>query len=221
MSVQVIGAGMGRTGTLSLKHALEELGYNKCHHMMEVIENPPQLVYWKEMEKNRTTDFDAMTNGYAAVVDFPGALYYKELMQKYPDAKVVLTVRPPEKWYKSASDTIYDLPRGPKRLMMKIVGMFKPEVAHMANIFDYVDNAIWGHLFKGKFTDKEFAIKTFNDWTEEVKRTVPKEKLLVFEVAQGWQPLCDFLNKPMPATPFPRVNDTAEFIERKNKKMKS
>jgi hypothetical protein len=220
MSIQVIGAGMGRTGTLSLKHALEELGYNKCHHMMEVIANPPQLAFWKEMEAKRTTDFDAMMNGYEAMVDFPGSLYYKEMMQKYPDAKVVLTVRPAEKWYKSVSDTIYNLPRGPKRWMMKIAGLFDPQVAHMANIFDYVDNAIWSNLFKGKFEDKEFALKRFDDWTEEVKRTVPKEKLLVFEVTQGWQPLCEFLGKPIPSTPFPRVNDTAEFLERKKNKFK-
>ena len=220
MSVKVIGAGMGRTGTLSMKHALEALGYSKCHHMMEVIQNPPQLAYWKEMEKSRTTDFDAMLNGYEAAVDFPGSLYYKELMQKYPDAKVVLTIRPAEKWYKSVSDTIYNLPRGPKRLMMKIIGIFKPEVGHIANVFDYVDNAIWGNLFKGRFEDKEFAIQRFDEWTEEVKRVVPKDKLLIFEVTQGWEPLCTFLNKPIPDIPFPRVNDTAEFLERKKNKFK-
>ncbi len=220
MSIQVIGAGMGRTGTMSLKHALEELGYQKCHHMIEVMQNPSQLPFWNEMEKKRTTDLDAAMKGYTSIVDFPGSLYYKELMQKYPDAKIVLTVRDPEKWYKSCQDTIYNLPRGLKKLMMKIIGIFKPDIAHVASVFDYVDLSIWNGIFKGNFEDKDATLKIFNEWIEEVKRSVPKEKLLVFEVTQGWQPLCDFLGKPIPSTPFPRVNDTAEFLERKKNKFK-
>lgn len=220
MAIQVIGAGMGRTGTMSLKHALEVLGYHKCHHMIEVMQNPPQLAYWKEMHKNRTTDFDAMLDSYSAAVDFPGSLYYKELMEKYPDAKIVLTVRDPEKWYTSCRNTIYNLPKGFKKLMMRTVGLFKPDVKHVSEVFDYVEDAVWSGLFKGKFEDKDLAIKIFNKWTEEVKKTVPPERLLVFEVAQGWQPLCEFLNKPVPSTAFPKVNDTAEFLERKKKKFK-
>ncbi|MFN8296417.1 MAG: sulfotransferase [Chitinophagales bacterium] len=220
MSIQVIGAGMGRTGTLSLKHALEELGYHKTHHMLEVIENPEQLPYWIEMHHNRKSDYDAMFKGFTAMVDFPGAIYYKEFMVQYPDAKVILNVRDPEKWYKSVNDTIYNIPRGFQRVMMKAVGIFKPEVKYMATFFDYVDNLLWNGFFEGKFEDKEFTIKKFNDWIEEVKRTVPPEKLLVFEVSQGWEPLCAFLNKPIPDKPFPRVNDTAEFNERKKKMTK-
>jgi hypothetical protein len=221
MSIQVIGAGMGRTGTLSLKHALEELGYTKTHHMMEVIENPEQLPYWIEMHYKRKSDYDAMFKGFAAMVDFPGAIYYKEFMEQYPDAKVILNVRDPEKWYKSVNDTIYNIPRGFQRVMMKAVGLFKPQVKYMATFFDYVDNLLWNGFFEGKFEDKEFTIKKFNDWTEEVKRTVPPEKLLVFEVSQGWEPLCAFLNKPIPDKPFPRVNDTVEFNERKKRLTKT
>lgn len=220
MSIEVIGAGMGRTGTLSLKHALEQLGYIKTHHMMEVIENPYQLAYWNEMEEKRTTDFDAMLKGYTAMVDFPGALYYKELMQQYPDAKVILTVRDPEKWHKSVSDTIFQVPKGFDKFMMNIVGIFNPKVKHISRIFDYTTKAIWKNLFKDRFQDKVFAIKVFNDWTEEVKRSVPKEKLLIFEAKDGWKPLCEFLGKPIPDTPYPHVNDTAEFLQRKKNKFK-
>lgn len=220
MSIQVIGAGMGRTGTMSLKHALEELGYKKCHHMIEVMQDKSQLQYWNAMEKNRTADYEAMLQGYTSIVDFPGSLYYKELMQKYPDAKVILTVRNPEDWYRSCRDTIYNLPGGLKRIMMKFIGFFKPDVAHVANVFDYVDLSIWNGLFKGKFEDKEFAIKIFNEWTEEVKRSVPPEKLLIFQAKEGWKPLCDFLGKPIPETSYPNTNNTAEFLERKKNKFK-
>ena len=79
-------------------------------------------------------------------------------------------------------------------------------------------NAIWNGIFKGRFDDKDFAIQTFNEWTEEVKRSVPAEKLLVFEAKEGWEPLCNFLGKPIPETPYPRVNDTAEFQAKKNNK---
>ena len=215
MSVQIIGAGVGRTGTLSLKHALEELGYQKCHHMIELLHNPPQLPYWKELYKTGNTDFDTMLKGYTAVVDFPGAIFYKELMQHYPDAKVILTVRDPERWYKSAIDTIYNMPKGFGRFMMKLVGMFKPPVRHVSNTLDFANEAIWLGFFQNNFSDKARAIDIYNKWNEEVKRYVPKEKLLVFEVKDGWQPLCDFLNKPVPSTPFPKVNDTAEFNARK------
>ena len=215
MSIQVIGAGMGRTGTLSLKQALEELGYVKCHHMFELLQNPPQLPYWKELYKNGTTDLDTLLTGYMAIVDFPGALFYKKLMQKYPDAKVILTVRDPEKWYKSCRDTIFNMPEGFDRFMMKLVGLFKPEVGHISRTLDFNKEAIWKVLFEDKFSDKTFAINTFNKWNEEVKQYVPKDKLLVFEVQEGWEPLCAFLNKPVPATPFPRVNDTEEFNARK------
>jgi hypothetical protein len=217
MSIDVIGAGTGRTGTLSLKYALEELGYVKCHHMIELLQNPPQLPYWKELHYTGKTDFDTVLKGYRAVVDFPGAIYYKALMEKYPDAKVILTVRDPESWYKSASDTIFNMPKGFGRIMMKLVGLFKPEVGHVSRTLDFSNEAIWKGLLQDRFTDKAFAIDFFNRWNAEVKRVVPADKLLVFEVKDGWEPLCAFLNKPIPAIPFPKVNDTAEFNARKKK----
>ena len=218
MSIQVIGAGMGRTGTMSLKHALEILGFVKCHHMIEVLQNPSNLPYWNEMHEKRSTDYEAVFNGYTAAVDFPGAIYYKELMVQYPDAKVVLGVRDAEKWYQSCLDTIYQVPKGAERAGMEEAAKTDLQVKNVLGVFDYATNAIWNGIFKGRFEDKEFAIQTFNEWTEEVIRSVPAEKLLVFEAKEGWEPLCNFLGKPIPDVPYPRVNDTAEFQAKKNNK---
>jgi hypothetical protein len=215
MSIQVIGAGMGRTGTMSLKAALEELGYKKCHHMFEVLSNPPQLPLWNDFYSTRSADFEQIFKGYQAVVDFPGAFFYKELMQQYPDAKVILTVRDPEKWYKSAMDTIYQLPKGFDKFMMNLVGLFKPEVRHVSKTLDFANRLVWLGLFQNKFSDKDFAIRLYNEWNEEVKRNVPPEKLLIYNVQEGWGPLCAFLEKPVPGIEFPRLNDTAAFKNRK------
>ena len=217
MSIEIIGAGVGRTGTLSLKHALEELGYQKTHHMMELLQNPPQLPYWRELLKTRNTDYNTMLKGYMAVVDLPGAFFYKELMTKYPDAKIILTVRDPEKWYKSAYDTIFQMPKGMDKMIMRVISVFKPELRHIINTLEFANDTVWKGLFQNRFADKAFAIDIYNKWNEEVKNYVPKEKLLVFEVKDGWEPLCAFLNKPVPSTHFPRVNDTQEFIARKKR----
>jgi hypothetical protein len=124
-------------------------------------------------------------------------------------------VRDPERWYKSAIDTIFNMPKGFDRFMMKFIGMFKSPLRHVTNTLDFAKEAIWMGFFQNKFADKAAAIDIYNKWNEEVKRFVPKEKLLVFEVKDGWAPLCEFLNKPVPATAFPKVNDTAEFNARK------
>lgn len=206
---------MARTGTMSLKHALEALGYNKCHHMIEVIGDESQLPLWQAYLNTGKGDYDSIFKGYKAVVDFPGSIYYKDLMKRYPDAKIILTVRDPEKWYKSVSDTIYPIPRGFKRFMVSMMGLFNPKPRYLAKFFKYVDELIWINFFEGKFLDKTYALKRFNDWNEEVKRTVPADKLLIFEINEGWEPLCKFLGVPVPNESFPWLNDTASFKNRK------
>src|SRR5947208_7864431 len=111
MAIQVIGAGLGRTGTLSLKAALEELGFGPCYHMIELITHPEQVVYWEAASAGQPVDWDALFAGYQAVVDYPGCRYYRELMRHYPEAKVILTVRDPETWYESCMATIYQAGR--------------------------------------------------------------------------------------------------------------
>jgi hypothetical protein len=201
--------------------ALEQLGYVKCHHMMEVMQSSSNLAYWNEMHEKRSTDFDAMLKGYQAIVDFPGSLYYKELILQYPDAKVILSVRDPEKWYLSCRNTIYQVPKGFEKFTLQIKGLFNPKIRTVLGVYDFATRAIWGNLFKNNFDDKEFAIKTFNEWIDEVKRTVPENNLLIFEAKDGWKPLCEFLNKPIPSTPYPKVNDTLEFQKRMINKVKN
>lgn len=211
--LKVIGAGVGRTGTSSLKLALEQLGFDKCHHMREVIANVDyQLPYWQEAYDTGTTDWEALFKGYQASVDYPSAYFYETLMQHYPDAKVILTVRDPDRWYESAKNTIYRIselmPPAPIATMM---GMLLPDFKRTYPLLKFTKQLIWEDHFEGRFSDKDFAIGKFNAWNESVKATVPHDRLLVYEVKQGWQPLCDFLDVPVPDTDFPHANTREEF----------
>lgn len=195
--MKVIGAGFGRTGTLSLKAALEELGFGPCYHMKEALAHPSHLFFWNAASKGKAVDWKQHFLPYQATVDWPACKFYKELMLEYPDAKVLLSVRDPEKWYDSARDTIYKVG---KTFPMSWLRSFFP-----------VD-LIWKDTFDGRFEDRRYAIQVFNRHVEEVKRHVPADKLLVYEVKDGWEPLCRFLDVPVPqGKPFPRLNDTAEF----------
>lgn len=209
MTIKVIGAGFGRTGTMSLKAALEELGFDKCYHMREVLEHPRHVPTWIAAGEGRAVDWDKLFEGYQAIVDWPGCTFYQELMQRYPDAKVLLSVRDPEKWYASALNTIYRLHRTfPLPLMAKLIPAMRRQFK-MANLI------IWDGTFHGRFTDKQHAIDVFNRHNEEVRRVVPPERLLVYDVKQGWEPLCRFLGVPVPQDkPFPHLNETAEFQQR-------
>ena len=122
MGLKVIGAGFGRTGTKSLQLALEELGFGKCYHMEELFRNPEGVVHWESAYQEKETDWNALFQNYDSAVDFPTSMYYKELADHYPDSKVILTVRDPEKWYKSAYDTIFSFDPGPK---IKLKMIFK------------------------------------------------------------------------------------------------
>jgi hypothetical protein len=199
MALKVIGAGFGRTGTLSLKTALEELGFGKCYHMEEIMKNPRHLKVWGEIFQGAKTNWENLFKGYQSATDWPVAAYYLELMDVYPDAKIILTVRDPEGWHKSVMNTIYQLSRKFARFTRVI------PVVH--RFFIGMEKVIWEGIFHEKLEDKEYAIEVFKRHIEEVKRTVPKERLLVFESRQGWEPLCTFLNVPVPENrPYPHKN---------------
>ena len=206
MALNVIGAGFGRTGTLSMKAALERLGYVKCHHMLEVFGSDRQLKAWDDIGLGSNPGWDYVFENYEASVDFPSASYWKELVAHYPEAKVILTTRTPESWYKSASDTIY-------ALTTSIPGWMKtiPKVSRIGRM---VQNTVWQRMFDGRFEDREYAMEVFARHEEEVKASIPADRLLVFHPKEGWEPLCTFLGKPVPDEPFPNVNDTAEFRSR-------
>ncbi|WP_428264587.1 sulfotransferase family protein [Haliangium sp.] len=154
--------------------------------------------------RGETVDWDALFDGYRATVDYPGCMFYRPLMERYPQAKVILTVRDPDKWYESAHSTIYpagrpdDLPAPPPSL-----------AEHMR----MVSRLVWDGHFGGRFADRAHAIQVFQDHIEEVKQTVPAERLLVYEVREGWAPLCAFLDVPVPDEPFPRTNSRPEFYD--------
>src|SRR3990167_9569265 len=194
MGVRVIGSGLGRTGTLSTKLALEQLGFAPCHHMVEVFMHPETIPLWVAAGEGRP-DWDAIFDGYASMVDHPGCGYWRELMDHYPQAKVLHTVRDPDKWFDSTQATIFNPDRPPP-----------PEGTPMRAFFDQLYG--W---YGGDLHDRAFLVDFFRLHTEAVIAGVPKDRLLVFEVAQGWAPLCDFLGVAAPDTPFPRENSTDQF----------
>ncbi|GAA1576148.1 sulfotransferase family protein [Actinomadura kijaniata] len=207
--MDVIGAGYGRTGTLSLKAALERLGFGPCHHMSEML-RPGQLDAWRAKTRGEPVAWETLFSGYRSCVDWPSAAYWRETAEHYPDAKVVLSVRDPKGWVASMRATILDRhsrqDSAPVRLMLGAsrtlgtgVAKFVEMTSRMPEIRD----------FPG-LSDEEL-VAAFERHTREVVAAIPPERLLVFEVRQGWEPLCAFLGVPVPDEPFPRVNDTAAF----------
>lgn len=209
MALKVIGAGFGRTGTLSLKVALEDLGFAKCYHMSEVFSRPQDVPLWQIAAAGKPVDWDKLFEGYQATVDWPGCSFYRELLQHYPDAKVILSVRDFDAWYRSATDTIYHLSRSgfPRSLLPLLI----PRLGRFVRM---VNTIIWQGTFDHRFGDKAYARSVFTEHIAEVKRNVPAEQLLVYEVKEGWEPLCRFLGVPVPDEPFPRLNDSGSFRRR-------
>jgi hypothetical protein len=213
--VEVIGAGFGRTGTTSLKAALERLGFDPCYHMTEVFTHPEHADFWVAAWRGEPVDWDGVLGDYEATLDWPACTFYEQLMEQHPDARVLLSVRDPESWYESTRSTIYELTKliegsTISRVIFGLVsllvfGGFTGRRSSLAN------DLIWEGTFDGKFEDKAYAIEVFERHNEEVKRHVPPERLLVYEVKEGWVPLCEFLDVPEPDEPFPRLNDTAQM----------
>ena len=208
MPLEVIGAGFGRTGTLSLKLALERLGFAPCYHMTEVLAHPEHVPAWDAAARGQPVDWDDLFRGYRATVDWPACNFYRELLDRYPDAKVILTVRDPGRWYDSARQTIYQVGR-------VVPPWLLPLMPRMRRFQRMTERLIWEGTFGGRFEDRDHALAVFHRHSEAVRRAVPPERLLVYEVSEGWGPLCAFLGVPEPAgEPFPRVNDAAEFRAR-------
>lgn len=217
----VIGVGLGRTGTLSLREALVRLGFGPCDHMLENFEHPERFALWQDAfrckQAGEPIDWRPLLSGYRAIVDWPGAYFWRELLAAHPDSKVVLTVRDPARWYQSCLDTIFRMrARADKSLraiaMMRLLGLMIP---HMREGFQIVDDVIWNGTFAGRFTNREQALRVFTEHNREVQETVPAQRLLVFDVKQGWPPLCEFLAVTVPdGAAFPHVNDTEEFQKR-------
>lgn len=201
MALQVIGAGFGRTGTLSLKNALEQLGFVKCYHMMEVREHPEHRELWQRIERGEEVDLDTLFGGYQASVDWPSCNYWEAQLAHWPAAKVILSLRDPEQWYASVMNTIYP---------SSVAWRESDDPVARAGV-EMAFEVIWDGVFDGRMDDKAHVIEIYNAHNERVQQLLPPEKLLVFDPSQGWDPLCEFLEVPVPAADYPRVNTTKEF----------
>lgn len=201
--LEVIGAGFGRTGTASLKAALEHLGFGPCYHMFEIIAAPERIEPWGRAVEGGEPNWAEVFDGYRSTVDWPGCAYWSELAAAHPGAKVILSVRDPQRWYDSVHDTIYQFvkqePSGEDALTTRL----RPVLQRM----------IWDGTFDGRFEDRAHAVEVFERHNERVRRDVPEQRLLEFRVEQGWEPLCRFLDAEVPAEPFPHVNDAASIHE--------
>jgi hypothetical protein len=212
MKLEIIGAGFGRTGTLSTCTALNSLGF-PCYHMFEVIrneENKSHLDFWNGVANSpagQQHNWNEVFEKYTATVDNPGCCVWRELLEVNPNAKVLLTLHPrgPEAWYESTIETIYFTQ---SLWQFKFLELFTPFAKKMGNM---TSKLIWQRSHKGTMRDKTAAIAGYHEHIEEVKAAVPQDRLLIFTADQGWEPLCEFLGVEIPNTEFPNVNDRSEI----------
>ena len=196
VSLKIIGSGLGRTGTATLKAALEQLGF-PCHHMIEVFMHQESIPLWVDAF-NGKANWSAIYKGYMATVDYPGAIFWRELVKEYPDALVLHSVRDPDEWFESTQATIF-APGSP-------ADTAPPPFKDM---FQGLFRAI-----KINIHDRASMLEYFHRHSAEVQSEIPAQKLLVYDVREGWAPLCRFLDLPVPATPFPKLNTRQEFQAR-------
>jgi hypothetical protein len=196
--MQIIGAGFGRTGTTSTRLALNYLGFGPCYHMVEVFLHPSHIAFWQDAADGKPVDWGEFFADYPAGIDYPLSAFSAEIIAAFPDAKVIVNVRDPESWWESTAETIYGqllMPDWLIRLTFFYRGMKR-----------MVQEAVWERLFRGRFLDKEYAIRIFEDHIESMKALVPADRLLLFDVRDGWEPLCEFLEVELPSRPFPHSN---------------
>ena len=199
MTLEIIGAGFGRTGTYSLKAALERLGFGPCHHMSEVINNPDQVRLWTEVAGGRP-DFNRIFAGFGSAVDFPVSAYWQDVLAATPEAKVILSDRDPEDWYGSFSQTILPL--------------IHDKAAWPDNRrawFEMINEVIVGKALGGR-TDREGILAAYRANAEAARALEAEGRALVFSSRDGWAPLCDFLSVEVPDEPYPKTNPRAEFF---------
>jgi hypothetical protein len=193
VTLRVVGAGVGRTGTTSLKVALERLLGAPCYHMIEVFTHPDHVGRWLAAGRGEPVDWRALFRGYAAAVDWPVAAYWPEVSAAFPDAIVLLSVRDPASWWKSASSTIFPASREAR-------GEWKE-----------MTDVMWSRHFTLALDDEAASLEAYARHNADVRARVPNERLVEWRASDGWGPLCAALGVPVPSEPFPRVNTTDEF----------
>jgi hypothetical protein len=193
MVLSVIGAGFGRTGTESMKLALEALGKGPCHHMKEVLVDSEQIALWRSAAQGDLPEWEEAFAGYNSAVDWPTAYFWRELSEYYPDAKVLLTVRSADSWYESMTNTIFKTLKAstdPASIGLKLIGE---------------------GVFGGRLDDRAHAIAVYEKNIADVQAAFTQERLLTYHLGEGWEPLCQFLGEPVPNIPFPRSNPREQF----------
>jgi len=201
MELRVVGAGLGRTGTASLKKALEQLTEGRCYHMFEVFEQPDSVAGWHRVARGESDDWDSLMGGYAASVDWPAAAYWPELSAANPDAIVLLSTREtPQAWWGSMEKTI--IPTLTMELPADAQGMGE----HRAMVLEMLE-----HRFTPGWQDPETAMAAYERHNERVRSEVPAERLVDWQPGDGWAPICGALGVPVPPDPFPHENSSEQF----------
>jgi hypothetical protein len=201
MTLRIIGAGLGRTGTLSLKLALEQLGAGPCYHMMEVAVHPEHSALWLAADRGEPIDWQRIFAGYTSAVDWPACAFWRELLAAYPEARAILSLRDSASWYASFRETI----------LARVESLPPLASPAMRALYELGNEIILRRTFGGSAADMPRAVEVFEAHNSAVIAAVEPGRLLVFDVADGWEPLCRFLDVPVPAGEFPRVNPRTEF----------
>ena len=211
--MRVIGAGLPRTGTLTQKLALEQLGLGPCYHWVNLIADLDQVELW-----HRALDgdviWDQIFEGHDCTVDWPGGYFYRELAEAYPEAKVLLSVRDPQAWEHSYRDTIWTMCHG--QSLMRLLSDARREIdPRWRRYLELVDRMLWsGAAPFAQGHSPQQLIAGMTRHNEQVLQTIAPERLLVWEVAEGWGPLCEFLEVDVPSDPLPHANDRETFVGR-------
>lgn len=198
--VRLIGAGMWRTGTVSLKAAIEQLTGQPCHHMTEVIQHPATAARWLQAVHTGRGDWTSLLEGYSATLDWPSMAFWKQLSEFYPDAKILLSTREPEDWWQSIKQTV-------------LLSAPTKQTAHTP--WEMLIVELFEKKFVGHNPTKQQAIDAYNQHNDEVRKSIASDRLVEWSLGDGWEPLCDALNLPVPQTEFPHLNTAADY-RRKN-----
>ncbi len=219
MQLEIIGTGLARTGTMSLKQALEYLTGKRCFHMIELLKNPARIEILKKGYKSNQIEWSKFYEGYHSALDYPTCLYYPDLVKLNPDIKVIHTRRDFDSWYHSVKETVY---RGKPKTIKDVTSLvknmlFSKDYRKVAPVFMFNDKLIWRGQFESRFEDKEFMRAKYQSHEALVTSSIKAENLLWYDVKEGWAPLCQFLGKTVPEIDFPKANERKEFNRKMDK----
>lgn len=215
MPVKTAGTGLGRTGTYSLKLALEHLGFGKCYHMTELFQYPEGVRYFRQAERGDKVNWEKVFYRYNSTVDYPGARYFEQITDHYPEAKVIHTYRNPDEWYESALRTILAARNLKLKQFIKFAFLFPFSVNVQKRLKAFLYSRRLIELeFGTDYTDKKKIIRKYEQHTENVIKKINPSRLLLYKVSDGWEPLCRFLGVPVPSEKFPFTNTHDEFMNK-------